>query len=494
MAHTDTVSPNATLPEAYHCAVTWGIPFDYGGMTSAMLRRSRAFVTHGGQPVDILTFDYQPDYPDVACELEISGELIAGMKLRNLWEELRSASDASMGTARSGRAVQGDYQGLDPDEFSTESFGGEPRRRVRHDAAGTVVLQVDYLRADGTVFVSDRRDLAEPGVEGGRLVCLCGSEGQVIASWNQMWPLYLLWLDLVTAGRETFMIIDSKSTANFLTRYRRPHVITMHLVHNSHMSAGQMPPHGELSRVRRYTFERLSSFDAVVLLTDAQKRDVDEVYGSEAFSGVVPNSTELVPFDPSQDRDPGVGVMLASLNGRKRVQHAIKAVGKAQELGAECSLTIFGEGPDRDRLEQLVAESALESTVRLPGFSDTARHDLWAASFTLLTSTTEGLPLVLLEAMSGGCLPIAYDIPYGPADLIEDGVNGFLLPRGDVAGVAARIATIVSSSSDDLRAMRTAARATAERFSDQAVTARWAGEMESATDRKLESTINGVPM
>ncbi|WP_200914854.1 glycosyltransferase [Arthrobacter sp. Leaf234] len=47
-------------------------------------------------------------------------------------------------------------------------------------------------------------------------------------------------------------------------------------------------------------------------------------------------------------------------------------------------------------------------------------HDLWAASFTLLTSTTEGLPLVLLEAMSGGCLPIAYDIPYGPADLIED--------------------------------------------------------------------------
>lgn len=488
MLHSGAVPGQHVLPDGYHCAVTWGIPFDYGGMTSAMLRRSRAFVTEGGQHVDVLTFDYQPDYADIACELEASGAMIPGMRLRNLWDELRSLPDTTLGSARSAPRVKGEYQPVAPGEGEAELFAGELRRRVRYDATGAVVLQIDYFREDGSVYVSDRRDLAEFGTEGGRLVTLCDSNGLQVASWNQMWPLYLFWLDVVVAGRETFMIVDSKSTANFITRYRRPNVITMHLVHNSHMAAGQLPPHGELSRVRRYTFERLSSFDAVIFLTAAQKQDVNDVYGAPASTGVVPNSTELVPFDPAQERDSGVGVMLASLNGRKRVQHAIKAVRTARDSGTDCSLTIFGDGPDRGRLEQLVDESGLASSVHLPGFSETARRNLWSASFTLLTSTTEGLPLVLLEAMSGGCLPIAYDIPYGPADLIEDGVNGFLVPPGDVEAVAQRITRIATSSSDDLRAMREAARGTAERFSDSEVTARWGREMHLAVDRKLEES------
>lgn len=490
MLHAGAATGQHVLPEGYHCAVTWGIPFDYGGMTSAMLRRSRAFVSEGGQHVDILTFDHQMDYPDIACELEMSGEIIPGMKLRNLWDELRYLPDAELAAATSGPRVKGEYRPIDPEQGAGEFFVGELRRRVRYDAKGEVVLQIDYLRADGSVYAADRRDLNEPGTEGGRLVSLCTSDGMQVASWNQMWPLYLFWLDLVVAGRETFMIVDSKSTANFITRYRRPNVITMHLVHNSHMAAGQVPPHGQLSSVRRYAFERLSSFDAVVFLTAAQKKDVNDVYGALESTSVVPNSTELVKFDPDEKREAGIGVMLASLNGRKRVQHAIKAIGIARDTGAECDLTIFGDGPDRSRLERLVGESGLSSSVHLPGFSETARQHLWAASFTLLTSTTEGLPLVLLEAMSGGCLPIAYDIPYGPADLIEDGVNGFLVQAGDIAAVANRISEVVALPPEELRAMRQAARETAERFSDRAVTARWGDEMRIATDRKLEANVD----
>ncbi|VDR32427.1 Probable poly(glycerol-phosphate) alpha-glucosyltransferase [Arthrobacter agilis] len=490
MLHAGTVTHQHVLPEGYHCAVTWGIPFDYGGMTSAMLRRSRAFVTEGGQHVDVLTFDFQPDYPDIACELEVNGELIAGMELRNLWDELRDLPDSDLRRASSASRVKGEFHPIDPGAGETEVFAGERRRRLRYETTGAAVLQIDYLRADGSIFVSDRRDVTERGTEGGRLVTLCDSEGTPLASWNQMWPLYLFWLDVVVSGRETFMIVDSKSTANFITRYRRPNVITMHLVHNSHMAAGEQPPHGELSRVRRYTFERLSSFDAVIFLTAAQKRDVDEVHSSGAPTSVVPNSTELVAFDPGQERDPAVGVMLASLNGRKRVQHAIKALGAARDLGADCSLTVFGDGPDRKKLAQLVEELVLTTSVHLPGFSETARKNLWSASFTLLTSTTEGLPLVLLEAMSGGCLPIAYDIPYGPADLIEDGVNGFLVRQGDIAGVAQSIVKIASSSAEELGVMREAARRTAERFSDSAVTARWGQEMHRAVDRKLEAAVD----
>ncbi|WP_167398944.1 glycosyltransferase [Arthrobacter pityocampae] len=489
MLQRDTDPRAGVMPDAYHCAVTWGIPFDYGGMTSAMLRRSRAFVSEGGQDVDILTFDYQSDYLDIACELEVSGELLPGMKLRNLWDELRSLPDVVLSAAVSAPRVNGEYLAIAPEEGETETFSGKFRRRVRYGKSRDDVLQIDYLRTDGSVYASDRRDLVERGTEGGRLICLCNSAGEPVAAWNQMWPLYLYWLDTVVAGRETFMIIDSKTTANFLTRYRRPNVITMHLVHNSHMAAGAKPPFGQLSSVRRYTFERLELFDAVIFLTAAQRKDVNEVYGAVKSTGVVPNSTELVPFDPNEDRAPGVGVMLASLNARKRVQHAIGAIASAREAGTDCSLTIFGEGPHRDRLDRLVQASRMNSHVCMPGFSEAARQHLWAASFTLLTSTTEGLPLVLLEAMSGGCLPIAYDIPYGPADLIDDGVNGFLVEAGDESALARRVAEVVSLSPERSRAMRQAARETAERFSDSAVTRQWAGEMRIAMDRKLESNV-----
>ena len=69
--------------------MTWGIPDSYGGMTTALLQRSRAFVRLGGVPVDVLTFDARPDYDDVRARLRERGELIDGVRLLNLYEWLR---------------------------------------------------------------------------------------------------------------------------------------------------------------------------------------------------------------------------------------------------------------------------------------------------------------------------------------------------------------------------------------------------------------------
>ena len=85
------------IPAGYHCAVTWGIPTEYGGMTNALLHRSRAFIREAGVPVDVLTFACVTDYDDIRCELEAAGELIPGLRLRNLWEELGQLTDSRVG-------------------------------------------------------------------------------------------------------------------------------------------------------------------------------------------------------------------------------------------------------------------------------------------------------------------------------------------------------------------------------------------------------------
>jgi poly(glycerol-phosphate) alpha-glucosyltransferase len=480
------------LPQGYHCAVTWGIPNDFGGMTSALLRRSRAFVREAGVHVDVLTFEYDAFYEEVRCELEVAGELIAGMRLRNLWEELASLSADVLRSARSGRAVVGQFVPLSaPDAYTEDLAPHSIGRRTRYDASGKTALQVDYLRPDGSIYVSDQRDIDSPGVEGKRLVTLCGYGGEPIASWNQMWPLYLFWLDTVVESRETFMIVDSKSTANFITRYRRDNVVTLHLVHNSHMAAGQLPPHGQLSSVRRYVFERLSSYDGIVLLTRKQKRDVDEVY-SPGNTFVVPNSTELPDLSLADGaRAQRHGVMLASLTGRKQIDHAILAIRDANAVATEpFILTIYGQGPERAALESLIAESDLVDHVSLAGYVDNPREQLESASFVLLTSKAEGLPLVILEALSVGCLPIAYDMPYGPGDTIIDGVNGYLVAAGDIAAATERILSLGELGPEEVEEMRRRARSTAEGFSDQAVTATWGEVMRAATEAKLRAIVD----
>src|SRR5690606_12939921 len=76
--------------------------------------------------------------------------------------------------------------------------GGPVRRRVRRDADGAV-LQIDHLRVDGTLVLSDRRDCAERGVSGGRSIVLCDESGAPVRSWRRIWHLYTAWLDRLTA-------------------------------------------------------------------------------------------------------------------------------------------------------------------------------------------------------------------------------------------------------------------------------------------------------
>ena len=91
--------------------------------------------------------------------------------------------------------------------------------------------------------------------------------------------------------------------------------------------------------------------------------------------------------------------------------------------------------------------------------------------------------------MARGCIPVAYDIAYGPADVIVDGVNGFLVPPGDLRAAAERILRIVELPESERERMRSAARATAARFNDVAVTTAWGVAQRAAQSRHERSRV-----
>jgi len=86
--------------------------------------------------------------------------------------------------------------------------------------------------------------------------------------------------------------------------------------------------------------------------------------------------------------------------------------------------------------------------------------------------------------MGHGCIPISYDMPYGPAEIITHGVNGFLVAPDDVSGLATEIRRLARSSSAELAPIREAAWRRALEYNDEAVTARWAEVMETALEAK----------
>lgn len=466
--------PQVHLPVGRYFSLTWGIPDDFGGMTSALLHRSRAFVQLGGVPVDVLTFDARPDYRQVEHELRERGEFVAGMVHVNLWEWLR-ANDLGPDAAGS---LDLDRHPLiplavDPGQVSTWRDDHELTRSRGVDDS---VLQVDYYREDGSLLLSDRRDAPD-----GRSIVLCDRGGAPIRSWGSAWALYRFWLDQLRQREPSFMIVDSKPVAEFMATYRRKRAVVIHVVHGSHSTVDGSGA-AMLTPARAAVFQKLDAYDSVVFLTQRQRADVEGLLGVRDNLAVIGNGSEVRPSVFPPPREVRAGIMLASLTPRKRVDDAVRAIATAASEHPGISLDVYGDGPERERVAATIAE--LDAPVRLRGHVPEARNLLGGASFLLLTSTSEGLPLVLVEAMAMGCIPIAYDIPYGPADVIRDGRDGFLVRAGDPDAAARAIGELLALSPRRVERLRRNARRSSQQFSDLAILRRWNRELRAAERRK----------
>ena len=456
--------------------MTWSIPDDFGGMTEAMFRRSRAFYGVRATAVDVLTFDTRPDYPALQERLRADGTLSRGIRILNLYDWLRENRLPGSDAATSGPAAD---PPVDADAATMHRLrGGTVLSRLRHNSQGQVV-QTDHFRMDGSLLLTDRRDVRRPGEPSGRRLVLHDRRGRPIRSWTRIWDLYADWLDALTAGRPSYFIVDSKTAAPFMARYRRPHVVTAHLVHGAHRDAT-----GALKKSRSDALSQADRFDVVAVLSRAQARDMRRDLGPSPVITVVSNPTHRAERALSPASRPTTkGVVVASLTRRKRVSHAISAVRQVNiSRQASLSLDVYGDGESRVALDR---QARSDPNIRLHGHVADARERLDHASFALFTAHSEGFPLALVEAMAAGCVPIAYDFDYGPAEIIRHRRNGYLVPSGDVDALADAVAEMVGLPEWRRRRMRAHGMRTTRKFSDEAVCAQWSNAFELALLRRL---------
>ena len=457
--------PKGVLPAGNYYTVLWGIADTFGGMTSVALERSSAFARQDNRPIEILTFS--PDNSGKAREQELKaeGRLDERVSIRNIWEDLGTWSDDEL--ARMKGIAEPVPEAIDD---ALPHTSGNAREQ-RTDDAGTV-LQTDHYSAHNRLLVIDRQDMNEPGTKSGRLLTLLNSQGDVVGQWRSATAFYKAWLNVVFGDDPSYVIVDSGYASSIFRAYRKKNVVFCHVLHSNFLKNESVDPR-ELNRGRFGIFNNADRFDRVITLTHAQQRDMLALKLSSGNLTVMPNLIRDLHGDAEAPRDKAHGTMLARLTKTKRIDHAIRAVAAASQADPGLHLAVYGDGRMRSELTKLIDTTNADENVTLCGYASDAKDHFRDASFSLLTSKQEGQGLVLLESMSAGCIPIAYDIKYGPADIITDGVDGFLVPDGDVEALTQAITRVATMDDAELTQMRRNALKRAADFYETAIVQKW---------------------
>jgi colanic acid/amylovoran biosynthesis glycosyltransferase len=147
-------------------------------------------------------------------------------------------------------------------------------------------------------------------------------------------------------------------------------------------------------------------------------------------------------------------VSVGRLSEQKGQLLLIEAAAHLNAQGLEFELVIVGDGPLRGEFERQIDERGLRGRVWITGFldNDGVRRELTAARALVMSSFAEGLPVVIMEAMALGRPVISTHIA-GIPELLEPGINGWLVPAGAVKPLVDAMADVLTADPAELAAM-----------------------------------------
>ncbi|WP_329255898.1 glycosyltransferase family 4 protein [Actinoallomurus sp. NBC_01490] len=252
------------------------------------------------------------------------------------------------------------------------------------------------------------------------------------------------------------VIIGTRPGINvYLARFgsrRALRIAQEHLTHDAHGK-----------RLRVTLARHYAGLDAVVTTTEA---DAAVYRARMPLPGVrvlaVPN---IVP-DPAVPPSDGTASVIAAA-GRlvpgKRFDLLIEAFGQVAAKYPEWSLRVYGAGPERERLKELIGERGLDERVELMGVRSPIEAEFAQASIVASASSAESFGMTLAEAMRCGVPVVSTNCPLGPAEIITPGVDGLLVPVGDGQALAKALLELVGDETARRR-MGRAALVSARRF------------------------------
>jgi glycosyltransferase involved in cell wall biosynthesis len=208
-------------------------------------------------------------------------------------------------------------------------------------------------------------------------------------------------------------------------------------------------PHGFSGKVgfKLATFIRIGThmlryFDAVAPLSEELAADMGRFKVPESKTRFIRNGVDLTEIDAAmQNRGPSAAQQISKHIGyigqmipRKGLPDLLAAFDRLYATDPTVKLKMLGDGSQRAELEEQAASLKSASAIEFLGFRSDRLALLSQFDLFVMTSSLEGIPRCLMEAMAVGVPIVAYDIP-GVDQLVQHGETGLLAPLGDVSAL-----------------------------------------------------------
>ena len=223
--------------------------------------------------------------------------------------------------------------------------------------------------------------------------------------------------------------------------------------------------------------------DVVALLTSSMADWLGDALGSSAPTMVVMPNPMPHGYKPRSALDSKLIVAAGRLVREKQFHKLVTAFAEVSDQLPDWRLRILGAGPDRQELIRQTRQSGLYDRVELPGPSRDMPTEWARASISALTSRSEGLPLVVQEAMAAGVPVVSFDCPAGAREVIDHEVNGLLVGPESVLGMASALLRL-GLDEDLRRRLGEGALQSSRRYAPDAIADRWLEIFHAAIERR----------
>lgn len=302
--------------------------------------------------------------------------------------------------------------------------------------------------------------------------------------------LFEHFLNLVNSKGKNIFILDRSLLADSaLTRMKRK-AFTVYHFHSSQVGDSADPMNSMMNNHYEYGLVNINKYSAVISATQHQTDDIKNRFNPKVKMytipvGIVPETVLSSPRVAMSKRTYGKIIAVARIASEKRLGDLVRAVKIVHDSIPEVTLDLYGYADstnnyaEKKHVQKVADDLNISDLVTFKGYVNDVASVYDDAQIFGLTSTMEGFNLAIMEAISHGVLGLTYNVNYGPNNIIEDGVNGYIVENGDYEQLANKMINVLSNS-DLLQKLSDGAYETSTRYSPDNIWNLWEQLIEDA--------------